>query len=66
LTTGRLGKLKAEPHALVAAIDESGFLELPLRALHAARVADLPLHHTDSFRSTGSWWRRRSQSRCIF
>jgi PIN domain nuclease of toxin-antitoxin system len=33
----------------MAAIDESGFLELQVRALHAARVADLPLHHTDPF-----------------
>lgn len=45
----RLGKLHADIDALVAAIGESGFSELPVRANHAARVAGLPLHHTDPF-----------------
>ena len=45
----RLGKLAADPVALVAAIVDSGFKELPVRALHAAQVAALPLHHTDPF-----------------
>lgn len=35
--------------ALVDAIEESGFLELPVRAVHAAAVAALPLHHQDPF-----------------
>jgi PIN domain nuclease of toxin-antitoxin system len=45
----RLGKLNADVDALVSAIVESGFTELPVRASHAARVAGLPLHHTDPF-----------------
>jgi PIN domain nuclease of toxin-antitoxin system len=45
----RLGKLEADPVALVAAIEDSGFKELPIRASHAARVASLPLHHSDPF-----------------
>jgi PIN domain nuclease of toxin-antitoxin system len=45
----RLGKLMAEPTALVAAIAESGMMELPVRAFHAAKVAELPAHHTDPF-----------------
>ena len=45
----RLGKIEASAVDLVEAIEESGFLELPVRALHAVRVAELPLHHTDPF-----------------
>ena len=45
----RLGKIEASAVDLVDAIEASGFLELPVRALHAVRVADLPLHHTDPF-----------------
>jgi PIN domain nuclease of toxin-antitoxin system len=45
----RLGKIEASAVDLVDAIEGSGFLELPVRALHAVRVADLPLHHTDPF-----------------
>lgn len=45
----RLGKLKVAPADLLAGIDEAGFLELPVRAVHAARVADLALIHTDPF-----------------
>jgi PIN domain nuclease of toxin-antitoxin system len=45
----RLGKTDADPDALVAAIEESGFIELPVRAAHAARVAALPPLHTDPF-----------------
>lgn len=45
----RLGKLKADPIALVAAIDESGFTELPVRATHAAHVMNLPSLHNDPF-----------------
>jgi PIN domain nuclease of toxin-antitoxin system len=44
-----LGKLKADPDALVAAIDESGFVELPVSAVHAAGVAKLPAIHKDPF-----------------
>jgi PIN domain nuclease of toxin-antitoxin system len=45
----RLGKIEAIAADLVNAIDTSGFLELPVRATHAAGVADLALHHTDPF-----------------
>ena len=45
----RLGKIDADPHELAAAIEPSGFLELPVRATHAAGVAQLELHHNDPF-----------------
>ena len=45
----RLGKIKADPQELAAAIEASGFLELPVTAAHAAGVAKLELHHTDPF-----------------
>ena len=45
----RLGKLKADPAELVAAIEASGFRELPVKAAHAAGVAELELHHNDPF-----------------
>jgi PIN domain nuclease of toxin-antitoxin system len=44
-----LGKLKASADDLAAGIDASGFLELPVSARHAARVATLPAHHRDPF-----------------
>jgi PIN domain nuclease of toxin-antitoxin system len=45
----RLGKLSADPDELLAAIDASGFTELPVLARHAMGVARLPLHHNDAF-----------------
>jgi PIN domain nuclease of toxin-antitoxin system len=45
----RLGRLQADPVAMAGAIEESGFKELPVRAAHAAHVANLPLHHSDPF-----------------
>jgi PIN domain nuclease of toxin-antitoxin system len=45
----QLGKIKADADQLVAAIDASGFAELPVRAAHAAVVAGLALHHNDPF-----------------
>lgn len=45
----RLGKLDADPHELAAAIEPSGFIELPVRASHAAGVGGLELHHNDPF-----------------
>ena len=45
----RLGKLEADPVTMVEAIEESGFKELPVRAAHAAHVANLPLLHADPF-----------------
>ena len=45
----RLGKIEADPHELAAAIEASGFLELPVSAMHAAGVTQLALHHNDPF-----------------
>lgn len=45
----RLGKIQGDPERLAQAIDDSGFIELPVRAHHAARVVQLPLHHSDPF-----------------
>jgi PIN domain nuclease of toxin-antitoxin system len=45
----RLGKIDANPNELAAAIEDSGFIELPIRASHCAAVARLPLHHSDPF-----------------
>jgi len=45
----RLGKIAADPDELVAAIESSGFVELPVRATHAAAVTTLALHHNDPF-----------------
>jgi PIN domain nuclease of toxin-antitoxin system len=45
----RLGKMTGDVEAFAAAIDASGFQELPVTARHAAAVAKLPLHHADPF-----------------
>jgi PIN domain nuclease of toxin-antitoxin system len=45
----RLGKMTGDAEAFAAAIDASGFRELPVTAKHAAAVAKLPLHHADPF-----------------
>jgi PIN domain nuclease of toxin-antitoxin system len=45
----RLGKMTGDAEAFAAAIDASGFRELPVTANHAAAVAKLPLHHSDPF-----------------
>jgi PIN domain nuclease of toxin-antitoxin system len=45
----RLGKMTGDAEAFAAAIDASGFRELPVSAKHAAAVAELPLHHADPF-----------------
>lgn len=44
-----LGKLDADANELVAAIHMSGFTELPVRAVHAAMVRNLPDIHRDPF-----------------
>lgn len=44
-----LGKLKVDPDALLNEIEAGGFLELPVSARHAARVASLPPLHNDPF-----------------
>jgi PIN domain nuclease of toxin-antitoxin system len=45
----RLGKIQGDPAAFADAIEESGFLELAVRAHHGAAVANLPFYHTDPF-----------------
>ena len=45
----RWGKIPADPRELAAAIDASGFVELPVSAAHAAPVEHLELHHNDPF-----------------
>ena len=45
----RLGKIRADPVELTAVIHASGFVELPVTAVHAAGVAELVLHHNDPF-----------------
>ena len=45
----RMGKIEADPQALAEAIAASGFLQLAVRATHAASVARLAAHHSDPF-----------------
>jgi PIN domain nuclease of toxin-antitoxin system len=42
-----LGKLKADPPTVLAAIEPAGFKHLPITGLHAAGVARLPPLHKD-------------------
>lgn len=44
-----LGKLRADPHEVLAALEPAGFLSLPIAGEHAARVANLPPIHRDPF-----------------
>ena len=44
-----LGRIDLDPVAATTAIADSGFVELPVRSAHAARVAQLPLLHKDPF-----------------
>jgi PIN domain nuclease of toxin-antitoxin system len=44
-----LGKLDADVNLLVSEIESSGFIELPVRAAHAAMVRNLPDIHRDPF-----------------
>lgn len=45
----KLKKLTGDVNKIVEAISESGFLELPITASHAAAVAKLPDIHRDPF-----------------
>ena len=45
----RLGRLKADPDRLIEAIDQCGFVEVPVSAEHAATTMILALHHRDPF-----------------
>ena len=44
-----LGKLEVDVNLLVSEIEASGFSELPVRAVHAAMVSDLPNIYRDPF-----------------
>ncbi|OGI44734.1 MAG: twitching motility protein PilT [Candidatus Muproteobacteria bacterium RIFCSPHIGHO2_01_FULL_65_16] len=44
-----LGQIEADPFAIQAAIEPSGFAELPITGKHAAQVARLPPRHRDPF-----------------
>jgi len=44
-----LGKLKADPSTVLAAIEPAGFKHLPITGQHAAGVAMLPQLHKDPF-----------------
>lgn len=46
-----LGKTDADPEEMAAAIDASGFIELPVSSQHAAQVGKLPFieNHRDPF-----------------
>lgn len=44
-----IGKLQVDIDQLVTEIGNSGFIELPISAKHAAKVAQLPHHHRDPF-----------------
>jgi len=50
----RLGKVQADPQALVEAIEASGFIALPVKPAHAAAVAALSDHHKDPFDRCGA------------
>jgi PIN domain nuclease of toxin-antitoxin system len=41
--------VEASPDDLLSAIVQSGFVELPVRASHAAQAGRLPLRHGDRF-----------------
>ncbi len=45
----KLNKLQGNVNEIVAAIEKSGFLELPITFSHAAAVANLPDIHRDPF-----------------
>jgi PIN domain nuclease of toxin-antitoxin system len=45
----RLGKIQGDPRDLIDAIGASGFVELPVTAVHAAGVSQLASHHHDPF-----------------
>lgn len=46
-----LGKIDFDysPEDIAQAAKDTGFVELPVRAAHASKVAHLPLHHRDPF-----------------
>jgi PIN domain nuclease of toxin-antitoxin system len=45
----RVGKLQADIHEIVAAIDVQGFEMLDIRPEHLEELVHLPMHHRDPF-----------------
>ena len=43
------GRLQANSKDLIAGMTSSGFIELPISAIHSAFAANLPEHHRDPF-----------------
>jgi PIN domain nuclease of toxin-antitoxin system len=46
---GALGMLEADPAEVLAGVEPAGFNHLPILGSHAAKVAELPSVHGDSF-----------------
>jgi PIN domain nuclease of toxin-antitoxin system len=44
-----LGGIRGDVRELAGAIGDSGLVELPVTAIHAALVSELPHHHRDPF-----------------
>lgn len=44
-----LGKIEGDPDRLASAVEESGFIELPVTMRHTVGVARLPSHTRDPF-----------------
>ena len=44
-----LGKIQADPHAVLAAVEPAGFKHLAISARHAAAIDRLPALHRDPF-----------------
>lgn len=44
-----LGKIDADLDEVIAAVGQTGFVELPVKMSHTARVRDIPAHHRDPF-----------------
>jgi PIN domain nuclease of toxin-antitoxin system len=44
-----LGKLEADPAAVLGAVEPAGFLLLPITGEHAAKTVELAPHHKDPF-----------------
>ncbi len=48
-TKASMGRIDADPDELAAVIEPSGFIALPVSAMHAAGVGHLPPIHQDPF-----------------
>ena len=48
-TKAKIGKIEGDPAEFLEAIEASGFRELKISGVHAAKVHQLALHHRDLF-----------------